>query len=65
MAFKEVALVEVIEILRRWQTGAGMRALARGTSLSRNTIRKYIEAAEMHHGLASPWACKEAGTREG
>jgi len=46
MAFKEVSRVEVIEILRRWQTGAGMRALARGTGLSRNTIRKYIEAAE-------------------
>jgi transposase len=46
MAFKEVSRVEVIEILRRWQTGVGMRALARGTGLSRNTIRKYIEAAE-------------------
>jgi len=46
MAFKEVSRVEVIEILRRWQVGTGMRALARGTGLSRNTIRKYIEAAE-------------------
>lgn len=46
MAFKEVSRVEVIEILRRWQTGVGVRALARGTGLSRNTIRKYIEAAE-------------------
>ena len=46
MAFEEVSRVEVIEILRRWQTGDGVRALARGTGLSRNTIRKYIEAAE-------------------
>jgi len=46
MAFKEVSRVEVIEILRRWQAGSGMRALARGTGLSRNTVRKYIEAAE-------------------
>lgn len=45
MAFKEVSRVEVIEILRRWQAGASMRAVARGTGLSRNTIRKYIEAA--------------------
>lgn len=30
MAFKEVSRVEVIEILRRWQAGTGMRALARG-----------------------------------
>lgn len=46
MAFKEVSRVEVTEILRRWQGGSGVRTLARATGLSRNTVRKYIQAAE-------------------
>ena len=46
MAFKEVFRVEIIEIMRRWQAGASIRGLARASGLSRNTIRKYILAAE-------------------
>jgi len=46
MAFKEVSRVEVTEIIRQWQAGAGVRTLARATGLSRNTVRKYLEAAE-------------------
>lgn len=45
MAFKEVSRVEVREIVRRWQAGSSVRALARSTGLSRNTVRKYIEVA--------------------
>ena len=29
MAFKEVSLVELIEVIRRWQTGPDQRAVAR------------------------------------
>ncbi len=46
MAYKEVSRVEVTEIMRRWQTGATIRGLARASGLSRNTINKYILAAE-------------------
>ena len=46
MAYKEVSRVEITEILRRWQAGAKMRELARASGLSRNTIKKYILAAE-------------------
>jgi len=46
MAYKEVSRVEITEILRRWQAGAKMRELARASGLSRNTIKKYIMAAE-------------------
>jgi len=45
MAFKEVSRVEVIEVIRRWQKGSGLRAVARTTSLSRSTVRKYLQAA--------------------
>ena len=46
MAYKEVSRVEITEIIRRWQAGAGIRPLARMTGLSRNTIKKYVVAAE-------------------
>jgi transposase len=46
MAYEEVSRVEITEIIRRWQTGATIRGLARASGLSRNTIKKYILAAK-------------------
>ncbi|MFA4836791.1 MAG: IS21 family transposase [Dehalococcoidia bacterium] len=46
MAFKEVTRVEIKEIIRRWQDGSSIRAVARATGLSRTTAQKYIQAAE-------------------
>ncbi len=46
MAFKEVSRVEVTEIVRRWQAGESIRHLASATGLSRNTVAKYVQAAE-------------------
>ena len=46
MAYKEVSRVEIAEIIRRWQAGAKVRGLARASGLSRNTVKKYIMAAE-------------------
>jgi transposase len=42
MVYKEVSRVEVEEIIRQWQTGRGIKAIARSTGISRNTIRKYL-----------------------
>ena len=46
MAYREVLSVEIREIIRRWQAGFSQRRIARGTGLSRQTVRRYIEAAE-------------------
>ncbi|MDP2937439.1 MAG: IS21 family transposase [Chloroflexota bacterium] len=46
MAYEEVSRVEVTEIVRRWQAGESTRGLARATGLSRNTVKKYVAAAE-------------------
>jgi len=46
MAYEEVSRVEVVEIIRRWQAGGTIRGLARGTGLSRNTIKRYVLAAQ-------------------
>jgi len=42
MVYKEVSRVEVEEIIRQWQAGRGIKAIARSTGISRNTIRKYL-----------------------
>jgi transposase len=45
MAFREVSVVQVKELLRRWLAGAGERPIARGVGLDRKTVRRYIAAA--------------------
>ena len=45
MAYREVTLLEVREVLRLWLRGRGKRAIARRVGISRNTVRSYCEAA--------------------
>jgi hypothetical protein len=46
MAYKEVSRVEITEVVRQWQAGRGIREVTRSTGISRNTIRRYILAAQ-------------------
>lgn len=45
MARKEYMVVDVIDILRRVQSGYSMRAITRSTGMDRNTLRKYLRLA--------------------
>ncbi len=45
MAYKEFSRVEIKEIIRIWQSGSGIRPLSRLSGLSRNTVKKYLNAA--------------------
>jgi transposase len=45
MAFREVSVVQVREVLRRWLRGDGERPIARGVGVDRKTARRYIAAA--------------------
>jgi len=45
MAFREVRVFEVREILRLWLRGEGVRASERLSGVDRKTIRRYVEAA--------------------
>ena len=38
--------MEIQEIIRRWQAGDSQRKIALGTGLSRDTIAKYVAAAQ-------------------
>ena len=46
MAFREVTMVEIKEVLRRWLGGMGKKKIARQLGPSRNTVRSYVEVAE-------------------
>jgi DNA-binding CsgD family transcriptional regulator len=46
MAYREVSVIEAVEVLRQWLTGLGYRRIAAGLGLDRKTVRRYVEAAE-------------------
>jgi len=45
MAYREVGMVELREIMRRWRSGQGIRGIARATAVDRTTIADYVRAA--------------------
>jgi transposase len=46
MAFREVSVIEVREVLRAWLAGAGFRRAAERAGVDRKTARRYVQAAE-------------------
>jgi hypothetical protein len=45
MAYRELGVIEVREVLRRFCLGEGLRAIARGTGSDRKTVAKYVASA--------------------
>ena len=45
MAFREVRVFEVREVLRLWLAGEGLRSIERLSQVDRKTVRRYVEAA--------------------
>lgn len=46
MAFREIRVFEVKEVLRLWLRGEGYRSIAELAQVDRKTVRRYVEAAE-------------------
>lgn len=46
MAFREVTMLEVKEVLLRWKKGEGVAPTARHAGVDRKTVRRYVEAAK-------------------
>jgi transposase len=46
MAFREVRVFEVREVLRLWLRGEGLRPISRLAGMDRKTVRRYVEVAE-------------------
>src|SRR5438105_6758718 len=52
MGYRELSRMEIGEVVRRWQVGESQRAIARGSGGARETVNKYLRAAE-ELGLAA------------
>ena len=48
MAFREVTMIEIKEVLRQWLAGGSRKEIARRLRMDRNTVRGYIRLAESH-----------------
>jgi len=46
MAYRELKMIEVKEVLRRHADGQSLRRIARDTGLDRKTVRRYVESAQ-------------------
>ena len=46
VGFREVAVVEVREVLRAWLAGVGLRTVAERAGVDRKTARRYVAAAQ-------------------
>jgi transposase len=46
MGYRELSRMEIVEVVRRWQAGESQRAIARASGLARETVRKYLGAAQ-------------------
>jgi hypothetical protein len=45
MAFREVSVTEIREVLRLWLRGMGLRPIAEFAGVDRKTVRRYVDAA--------------------
>src|SRR5256885_7356605 len=52
MGYRELSRMEIVEVVRRWQVGESQRAIARASGVARETVKKYLRAAE-ELGLAA------------
>src|SRR5262245_56512736 len=46
MPYREVRVVDCLEVLRRWLSGDGVRPIARATGLDRKTVRRLVKMGE-------------------
>ena len=46
MAYREVRVMDIEQVVRRWTAGERIRAIARATALDRNTVRRLVRLAE-------------------
>ena len=56
MAYREVRMMDIDQVMRRWLAGEKIRAIARSTGSDRNTVRRIVRLAE-EAGIRSetPW----------
>jgi hypothetical protein len=46
MSYREVSVIEIVEMLRLWLQGLGLREVARLSGTDRKTVRRYVDRAK-------------------
>ena len=46
MTYRELTMIDVREVLRRWAAGHSNRQIARETGADRDTVGRYVSAAQ-------------------
>ena len=46
MAYREIRMVDIDQVIRRWLAGEGIRSIGRSSGLDRNTVRRIVRLAE-------------------
>jgi hypothetical protein len=46
MSYRELSMIDVKELLRRWAAGQSIRRIARDTGADRGTVARYVAVAE-------------------
>ena len=64
MARRRVLVRDVAEIMEHWQAGRSIRAIARSLGADRDTIRRYVRAAEAEGCHPGPEGAPPQGWRE-
>jgi len=47
MAYRELTMIDIKEVLRRWLAGHAVRQIAREGGVDRKTVRRYVHAAQV------------------
>ena len=56
MAYREVRMMDIDQVIRRWLAGEKVRAIARLTGSDRNTVRRIVRLAEeVGIRAGTPW----------
>ena len=64
MAYRELGVIELRVVLRRFTLGEGLRAIARGTGVDRKTVGKYV-AAGLAGSVVPGWRGPDGGPDRG
>ena len=48
MPYRELSVIEIKDVLRYWAGGESTKAIVRRTGVSRNAVRRYVRAAQVH-----------------
>jgi transposase len=60
MAYREVRMMDIDQVIRRWLAGEKIRAIARATGSDRNTVRRIVRlAGEVGIRQETPWPDEE------